>query len=97
MILSIFFNPLGLSSCFGPDAAVNMELRVAPREKAIRLFGPEKLLADKKPENLAGKKLSLAGFVKTGDLLEHPRLIHSALGHQEVGMRMTCEAFNYVK
>jgi len=59
---------------------------MVPGENPLRPFGAEKLPADKKPENLAGKELSQPGVVDPGDPMEHPGLVHSSLGHQEMEM-----------
>jgi hypothetical protein len=48
---------LGLSPCLGPDPVVDIEPRVPPGEKPVRPFGAEKLLADKRGQNLPAEKL----------------------------------------
>jgi len=52
----VFSDPLGLFIGFGPDAAVDIESGLPPREEAVPPFGAEKLPADKIGQDLAGKE-----------------------------------------
>jgi len=81
-------HPLGLVPRLGPDPAVDIEPRVAPGEEAVRPFGAEKLLTDNIGQDLAGKELCQPRVVDPGDLAEDAGLIHSALGHQEMQVRV---------
>ena len=83
-----FSHPLGLSFCLGPDPAVDIEARVPPGEKAVCPFGAEKLLADEVGQDLAAEKLCQPRVVDSGDFMEDARLVHSALGHQEMQVRV---------
>ena len=76
--------------------AVDIESRMPPGEEALRPFGAQQLLVDKKPENLPGKKLSRPRVVDARDLMEEAGPIHPALGHQEmeVGIDPGSEGLN---
>jgi hypothetical protein len=86
----VFSDPLGLSFCPGPDAAVDVKSGVSPGEEAVCPLGAQQLLVDEKPNNLAGEECRQPGVVDPGDLAEDAGLVHSALGHQEmqVGMKI---------
>ena len=71
----VFPDPLGLLSGLGPDAAVNIEPRVPPGQKAVRPIGAQQLLVDQKPKNLPGEEFCQARVVYPGDLLEDPGLV----------------------
>jgi len=43
---------------------------------------------DEETKNLAGKELSQSRVVEPGDLMEEARLVHSAVGDQEMEVRM---------
>ena len=83
--------PLSLSLCLGPDPAVDIEPCVAPGENPFCPFGTEELLVDQKPKNLPSEELSQSRVVDPGDLMEEARLVHSALGHQEMEMRVAID------
>ena len=59
-----------------------------PGENHLGPFGAEKFFADKIREDLPGEELRQPGVVDPGDLVEGARLVHSALGHQEMQMRV---------
>jgi hypothetical protein len=82
----VFSRPLGLSFCLGPDPAVDIETRVPPGEKAYRPFGTQKLLADQKRKNPSSEEFSQSRVVDPRDFMEETRLVHPALGHQEMEM-----------
>ncbi len=84
----VFSHPLGLDLRPGPEPAVNIEARVAPRKDPLGPFGTQQLLADEHRQDLSGEKLSQPRVVDAGDLMEDPGLVHSALGHQEMEMRV---------
>ena len=74
----VFTHPLGLRLRLGPHQAVNIEAGVPPGENALGPLGAEKLLADKHRQHLSGEDLR-----QPQDLMEDPRPICYALGHQE--------------
>jgi hypothetical protein len=57
---------------------------VPPGKQTFRPFGAEKLPADKIGQNLAAEELRQSRIVEPGDLMKDARLVHPALGHQEV-------------
>jgi len=75
---------------------VDIEPRVAPGEKAFRPFRAQKLLTDKIGENLAAEKLSQPRVIDLGDLMEDAGLIHSALGHQEMEVRVDIYEYDLI-
>jgi len=93
----VFSHPLGLFLSLGPDLAVDRKARVAPGEKAFCPFWAEQFLPDEKRQDLPGKELSQPRVVDPWDLVEDARLVRASLGHQEMEVGVTCEAFNYVK
>ena len=66
---------------------MDIEPRVPPGENPFRPFRAQKLLADKIGQDLAGEELGQPRVVDPGDLMEDARLVHSALGHQEMEVR----------
>ena len=63
---------------------MDIEAGVPPRENALSPFRIQQLLADKHRQNLAGENSGKPRVVQPRDLMKDPRLIHSALGHQEM-------------
>jgi len=59
-----------------------------PREEALGPLRAQQLLADKEMQHLAGEDLLEPRVVDPGYLMEDARLVHSALGHQAVKMRV---------
>jgi len=84
----ILSHPLGLFFCPGPDPAVDIEPGLPPGEKAFCPFGAQEFFLDEKPKKLAGKERGQPRVVEAGNLMEDPGLVHAALGHQEMEMRM---------
>ncbi len=82
--LHLLAHPLSLGLGLGSDPAVDIEPRVSPGENPLHPSGVEKLLADKIGKNLTGKDLSQPRVVDARDPMEEARLVHSALGHQEM-------------
>jgi len=74
-----FSHPLGLDASLGSYPALNIEAGVPPGEKALRPFLADELPAQTKRQDLPGEE-----FGQARDLKEDTRLVHSALGHQEV-------------
>ena len=63
---------------------MDVEPCVPPGKQTFCPFRAEKLLADKIGQDLAAEDLSQPRVVDPGDLMEEARLVHSALGHQEM-------------
>ena len=84
----VFAHALGLFLSLSTHPAVAIEPRVPPGEKAFRPFGAQQLLVDKRGQDLVGEELSQPRVVDLSDLVEGTRLIHSALRHQEMQMRV---------
>jgi hypothetical protein len=59
-----------------------------PGENPLCPFGAEELLADKIGQDLTAEELRQARVVEPGNLVEAARLVHPALGHQEMEVRM---------
>lgn len=74
---------------------MDVESCVAPGENPLGPLGAEEFLVDKGGEHFSGKKLSQSGVVDSGDLVEGPRLICAALGHQEMEMRAEQGNFSF--
>jgi hypothetical protein len=70
---------------------------MTPGEKAFGPFGAQKLLVDKRDQDLSAEEIRQPGVVDPGNLMEEARLVHSALGQQKMEVGVTCEAFNYVE
>ncbi len=84
----VLADPLGLGLGPGPDPAVDVEAGVTPGENALRPLRAEQPLGDQQPEHFPGEDLGQPRVVDPGDLVEGPGLVHSALGHQEMEMRV---------
>jgi len=67
---------------------MNIEPGVPPEEKALRPFTAQEFLADEISEDLAAEELRQLGVVDPGDLAKDARLVHPALGHQEMEVRV---------
>jgi hypothetical protein len=89
----VFAHPLGLRLGLSTHAAMHGESRVAPGENARGPFGAQKLPADKRGEDLPGEELSQSRVVDPWDLVEDARLVHSALGHQEMEVGVKTKTF----
>ena len=59
-----------------------------PGEKALRRFLAEEFPANKHRQYPAGEVLGQPQVVDPGELMEEARHVHSALGHQEMQMRV---------
>jgi len=86
----IMYLPTRSASVFvlARNPAMNIEPRVPPGEKAVRPFGAQQLLVDKRGQDLVGEELSQPRVVDPSDLVEGTRLIRSALRHQEMEVRV---------
>jgi len=63
---------------------VDIEAGVPPGENALGPFRAQQLLADKHRQHLAGEDSGQPRVVDPRDLMEDARLVHAALGHQEM-------------
>jgi hypothetical protein len=93
----VFAHSLGLFSGFGFDLAVDRKARVAPAFNLLYQGLRDELLAKEKSEDLALEELGQEAVLKLSEMMESPFRVFPSFGHQEVGMGMTCEAFDYVK
>jgi hypothetical protein len=71
---------------------VNVKARVTPGENSLRPFRAEKIPADKKGQDLAGKYIDEPRVVDPGDPMENSRPVYPALGHQKMQMRVEIDA-----
>jgi hypothetical protein len=78
----------GLRLCLGPHQAVDIEAGVPPGENALGPFRAQQLLADKHRQGLPGENLGQPRVVDPRDLMEDACLVHSALSHQEMEVRV---------
>jgi hypothetical protein len=65
---------------------------VPPRKQPLSPVRAQQPLTDQKPQNLPGEDLLQPLVVEPWDLMEDARLIHPALGHQEMEMRVEIDA-----
>lgn len=63
-----------------------------PGEKPPGPFRAEELLTDKNREELTAEELRRARVIDLGDLVEDTCLVHSALGHQQMEVRVEVDA-----
>jgi len=68
---------------------VDVESGVALGKQALRPLRAEKFSADEKRQDLPGEDLRQPRVVNPRDLMEDPRRVHSALGHQVVKVGKT--------
>jgi hypothetical protein len=87
----VFPDPFGLRLGLRPHAAMDRESRMPPGEQSLRPLRAEEFLADEKSQDLVGEKSGKTAVIERSNLIEDARLIHSALGHQEVQVRMTID------
>jgi len=59
-----------------------------PGKNSFCPFGAQELLADKIGKNLAAEELRQSRVIDPGDLMEEAHIVHPALGHQEMEVRM---------
>lgn len=59
-----------------------------PGENPLGPFGAQELLVNQESQGLSGKEFGQPGVVEAGDLLEDARLVYSALGHQDMEVRV---------
>ena len=61
-----------------------------PAKNPLGPLPAEKLPPEEKSQDFSSKELGQPGVVDSGNLMEHPRLVHSAIGHQkmEVGVKI---------
>jgi hypothetical protein len=70
---------------------VDVEAGVRPGGNALGPFGAQQLLADKHRQDLASEDLGDTRVVDPGDLMEDPRLVHPALRHEKMQVRVEIE------
>jgi hypothetical protein len=63
-----------------------------PDENPLAPFRAQELLADKIGQDLTDEDFGQPRFVDPRDLIEETRLVHSALGDQEMEVRMRIDA-----
>jgi len=79
---------LGLWPGLGPHQTVDIEARMPPGENPLSPLWAEKLLPDKKRQDRSAEQLGQSRVIQAGDLMEDAAVIHSALGHQEMEVRV---------
>jgi len=79
---------IGFSPGLGPDLAMDREAGLPPGEKALRPLHAEEFLADKIGQDLVAEDLGEPRVVDPWDLMEDACLVHSALSHQKVEVRV---------
>jgi hypothetical protein len=72
----------------GPHQAVDIEAGVPPGKDSRRPLRAKELLSDKKSHDLVSEDLGQPRVVEGAEAMEDTRLVHSALGHQNLEVRV---------
>jgi hypothetical protein len=81
-------DPVELDLYPGVDAAVDVEASLPPRKDPLYPLRATQSSVNQKPQHLAAEDLGQSSVVQARDPLEGPRLVHVALCHKEMEMRV---------